>query len=319
MKRQGLCLVAALAASVLTASVASASQNVNVSLVTGHKGSPFYVSMGCGASAEAKKLGVSLTNNGPTTWDPTLQIPIVNAEVADHPNAMVIVPNDPHALAAPLQQAKNAGIKIITADTGLAPKSKIPSGAVTSQSFQGGVLAAHELVKLMGSKGTVLLLSTDPGITTSAARAHGFLQTIKKYPNIKVLPEQFTQDANGKGESITAATLAANSDLTGIFATDQDGADGAATALKAAGMQNKVTLVGFDAEPSQVQELKEGLVKALVEQEPYQEGRIAVQMAVDAAEHKKFTKSVFTPLLLVTKATLTNKAVQLNLYKTTCS
>lgn len=317
MKRLGL--FAVLIVSVATAAVANASTKVTVSLITGHKGSPFYVSMGCGAAAEAKKLGISLTNNGPTTWDPTLQIPIVNAAVAQHPNAMVIVPDDPNALAAPLQQAKSAGINIITADTGLAPNSKIPSGGVTSQSYAGGVLGAQELVKLMGTTGTVLLLSTDPGITTSAARAHGFLNTIKKYPHIKVLPEQFTQDANGKGESITAATLAAHSELTGIFATDQDGADGAATALKSAGVQNKVTLVGFDAEPSEVQELKQGLLKALVEQEPYQEGRIAVQMAVDAAEHKKFTKNVFTPLLLVTKASLKNKAVQLNLYKSSCS
>ena len=54
-------------------------------LIPGTVIDPFYITMGIGAKAEAAKLGVSLTFKGTTTWNPTQQVPIVNATLATQP------------------------------------------------------------------------------------------------------------------------------------------------------------------------------------------------------------------------------------------
>src|SRR5215218_10912453 len=53
-----------------------------LTLVAGVKGDEFYITMNCGAQAEAKKLGVSVDFQGPDQFDPSLQTPIVNAIAA---------------------------------------------------------------------------------------------------------------------------------------------------------------------------------------------------------------------------------------------
>ena len=51
----------------------------SMTLIAGVKGDEFYITMNCGAQAEAKKLGVSLNFQGPDKFAPDQQIPIVNA------------------------------------------------------------------------------------------------------------------------------------------------------------------------------------------------------------------------------------------------
>src|SRR5206468_390449 len=89
---------------------------ISIQLIDGLKSDPFYISMVCGATAEAKAKGASLSVTGPDAFDVSQQLPLLNAAVARNPQALIIVPDDPSALSAPLTQAKNAGSKIITAD-----------------------------------------------------------------------------------------------------------------------------------------------------------------------------------------------------------
>ena len=86
-------------------------------LIQGTKADNFYVTMGCGAKSEAKKLGYNITVEGPTDFSASEQIPIVNSVTATKPAAVMIAPTDEHALIAPMQKMKQAGIKVIQVDT----------------------------------------------------------------------------------------------------------------------------------------------------------------------------------------------------------
>ncbi|MGP8204589.1 MAG: substrate-binding domain-containing protein, partial [Acidimicrobiales bacterium] len=92
--------VAALGTTTTAASAAPA--KYNFVLIPGTVTDPFYITMGIGAKAEAAKLGISLTFKGTTTWNPTQQVPIVNATLATHPSALLIAPSDDVALFKPI-------------------------------------------------------------------------------------------------------------------------------------------------------------------------------------------------------------------------
>ena len=51
-------------------------QSYNLALIVGVIGDEFYTSMGCGAKAEAKKLGASVKVQGPQQFDPSQQTPV---------------------------------------------------------------------------------------------------------------------------------------------------------------------------------------------------------------------------------------------------
>ena len=74
-------------------------------------------------------------------------------------------------------------------------------------------------------------------------------------------------------------------------------------------------IVGYDADPEQVADLKKGVVQALVAQQPYQEGVDGVQQAVNAIKGKP-TKSILTGLAVLTNSNL--KADSKYIYKSSC-
>ena len=82
-----------------------ANKNYNIQFIQGVSGDQFYITMQCGAEAEAKKLGVSVSTQGPQKFDPTLQKPILDSVMASKPDALLIAPTDTKAMQTPLQQA----------------------------------------------------------------------------------------------------------------------------------------------------------------------------------------------------------------------
>lgn len=58
----------------------------------------------------------------------------------------------------------------------------------------------------------------------------------------------------------------------GIFALPTDQSEGANNAVRAAGKAGQITVVGFDADPTQVDQLKAGVMQALIAQQPAQIG-----------------------------------------------
>lgn len=273
-------------------------------LIPGVANEPFYISMQCGAETEADKLGYSLDTQAPTQFDASQQTPVLTGVIATKPGAILIAPTHAQAMASPIKQAKDAGIKIIEVDTALEDTS-IALSSIASDNVKGGELAAQTLATLVGDKGSVLVINTKAGTSTTDQRAQGFEDELKKnHPGMTSLGVQYNNNEAAQAASIVTATLAANPDLAGIFATNLSSAEGAATGLRNAGKLGQVKLVGFDASPKQVQDLKDGTVQALIAQNPADIGRQGVAQAVAALEGKPTTRTIQTGMIALTQANM---------------
>ncbi|APA97993.1 ABC transporter substrate-binding protein [Nocardia seriolae] len=270
-------------------------------LIPGVANEPFYISMQCGASDEAKKLGYSLDTQAPSQFDASLQTPIVTGVIANKPGAILIAPTHAQAMASPIKQAKDAGIKVIEVDTALQDTS-IALSSISSDNVKGGRLAAQTLAKLVGDKGSVLVINTKAGTSTTDQRAQGFGDELKQsHPGMTSLGVQYNNNEAAQAASIVTATLAAHPDLAGIFATNLSSAEGAATGLRNAGKLGQVKVVGFDASPKQVQDLKDGTVQALIAQNPGDIGKQGVDQAAAALEGKPVTRTIQTDMIAITQ------------------
>lgn len=301
-----------------SASADSGEKKVKVTFIQGVAGDPFYETMACGAKAEAAKDNVDLTIQGAKNWDVSLQIPLLNSVIAAKPDALFIAPNDSQALVQPLKQATSAGIKVVLVDTTLSDTSFVAS-AIASDNVKGGEVAADALAKLIGEKGPVLLVGGQPGVSTAEARQKGFEEGLKKYPNITYLGNVFTSNGVAKISQLVSAQLAAHPDLAGIFALSTDQSEGANNAVKAAGKAGQVKVVGFDAGPTQVEQLRNGVVQALVAQQPAQIGADGVQQAAFAARGETVEKEIGTDSTVITADNVDTPDIKKYLYTTTCS
>ncbi|MGK3945174.1 ABC transporter substrate-binding protein [Streptomyces sp. RP5T] len=284
--------------------------------IQGVAGDGFYVSMKCGIEAEAKKLGATVTTQGPAKFDPTLQTPIVQSVVASHPDAILIAPTDISAMQTPIAQAKAAGIKVVLVDTTLKDPS-VAVSSVSSDNLGGGKAAFKAIKQLAPTGGKVLTVSVQPGISTADDRTRGFSQAAKADPAYKDLGVQYDQNDPAKAAQIVTAALQKDPDIVGIFATNLFSAEGAATGVRQAGRQKQVKIVGFDADPAQVSALKEGTVQALVAQQPQTIGVEGVKQAVAALKGKTTTSSIKTGFSIINRDNLDSTG-QAAIYKTSC-
>ena len=196
---------------------------------------------------------------------------------------MLIAPTDVTAMQAPLEAAAATGIKVVLVDTTLEDPSF--AGPAIASDNEGGGKAAFEAIKQLNPDGgKVLVMSTDPGISTTDARVKGFEDAVKADPKFEYVGVQYSHNEPATAAQLVTAALQKDPDIVGIFAANLFAAEGTATGVRQAGKEGQVKIVGFDAGPDQVKALKDGTVQALVAQQPATIGQYGVDAAVAALE-----------------------------------
>lgn len=259
---------------------AAEEQPLKITMVAGVKGDPFYITMMCGAKKEAARRNAILDFQAPENFNPTDQIPIVNAVAAARPDIMLVAPTNDVAMIVPIEQVAQGGTKVVLVDTSLQDVSSTVAQIATND-YQGGVAAADELHRLTGGEGAVLLLNFQPGVSTTEARGRGFMEKAKQL-GLRVLGEQFGGTDIQKSTSIVSAVMQQEPDLKGVFTTTDFGAQGAVAALRSADQVGKIKVVGFDASPTMVGQLKAGEIQAIVSQKAQEIGVRGVDLGIKA-------------------------------------
>ena len=92
-----------------SAGQALAQDKPTVALIPGLTTDAFYITMHKGAQAAADEMGVELIFQGGPEFNPTVQVPVLQAVIARQPDVILIAPTDKQQLIAPLRQAVDAG------------------------------------------------------------------------------------------------------------------------------------------------------------------------------------------------------------------
>jgi ribose transport system substrate-binding protein len=228
----------------------------------------------------------------------------VDGVCSKHPSVLVVAPTDPVAMAPAINTCLNEGIPVITVDTQLSNTSRL-TAEITTDNTEGGKLAGAYLGKALHSTGQIAELSLSPTATTQVDRLQAVDSVLKSsYPGIKVATLQYTQQATSSSETTVRSILSAHPQVKAIFGVAEPNAEGAISAIAAAGLTGKVLVVGWDASPAEISLLKKGTLAATVAQQAAQEGAMAAQYAYDKLTKKTsaITFHLSLPDVLLTSA-----------------
>jgi ribose transport system substrate-binding protein len=254
---------------------AGASESRTVSFVAAQMTATYFQVMQCGAQAAADEYDVELDWQGDANWDLATQTPLINAAVQTKPGGLVLVPTDPVGLIETVDNIVTDGIPVITVDGSL--DEPVEAQNIRTDNISAGALAADALAESIDEEGTVLVIASFPGVAANAERVDGFVERMQEaYPNVTVLPTEYSEADQATAAQIAAAAIT-DPDLKGIYTTLAPASSGAAAAIQAAGRTGEVKLVAYDADPSQVEDLKAGVYEALVAQDPYGLGYDSVE------------------------------------------
>jgi ribose transport system substrate-binding protein len=261
---------------------------------------------------KTKGVNVDIIWKGPLREDDRdQQIQVVENFVARHVSGIVLAPLDSQALVRPVVTAAAAKVPVVIIDSGL--KTEKYRSFIATDNFKGGVLAGEELGRLLGGKGKVILLRYAIGSASTEQREAGFLEAIKKFPNITLISSD--QHAGATRELAYQASQNLlnryGREVDGIFVPNESITVAMAKALRDIGKAGgKVKLVGFDSGSLSVQDLKNGDVQALVVQNPMRMGYEGVMKVMNVLEGKSVPKRIDTGVVLVTSENMDKPDIQ---------
>ena len=267
---------------------AHAQDDISIVLVPGLTTDSFYTTMNKGAQAAAEALGIKVDFQGAEDFNPTTQIPVLDAVIARKPSAIVIAPTDTTQLIEPLRRATEQDIAVVTVDTFIDDgvyqngdgDGDFPLSYVASDNIAGGRMAAAAMGEALGGEGAVYVSNVRPGISTTDQREEGFkMEMQERFPDITVLDTQYNDNDSSTAASQLQAVLAREPNLGGVFGANLFSALGAANGVDSADKLDDITVIAFDAPESIVEQLKTGLVDMAIAQHPAEIGYYGVMTA----------------------------------------
>ena len=246
----------------------------------------FWVATEAGARAAGQRFNVEILWNGPASeTDYSRQIQIVDSMISRRVDGIALAAADRQGLVGSVDRAVAQGIPVTIFDSGLDSENYLTF--VATNNYEAGRMAARELAGLVGGKGLIAVVLHVPGSRSSMDREKGFEEAIaREFPNIRIVAQQFGMSDRAKAMAVTENILTANPDLAGLFASAEPSSMGAALALKSRGLSGKIKFVSFDSSASLVEDLRGGVISAMVVQDPFRIGFEAVKTLVDKMEGK---------------------------------
>jgi ribose transport system substrate-binding protein len=271
----------------------------------------FWLTVKAGAEAAGKDLDVRIVWKGAAQeTDYSGQINIVEDMINQRVDGIVLAPSHGESLVPMVERAQAAGIPVTIFDSGISTGKYL--SYVSTDNRNGGVVAAKRMGEKLGGKGKVAILGVKKGSVSTDEREEGFRDTIQKeFPRITLVPIIFYGEANA-AKSLQAAEdlLTSNSDLAGLFASNESSTVGAVRAIQQRALAGKVTLVGFDATADLVRNVREGAIDSLVLQNPFKMGYEGVKTIVDKIGGKQPEHRIDTGVALLTKENVDTPDIQ---------
>ena len=262
--------------------------------------SVFWESVHAGAQKAGEELGYEISWNGPELEsDRERQIQIVEDFIALKVAGIVLAPNGSNALVPKVEEMFARNIPCVIIDSAI-DTDKYVSFAATNN-YQGGVIAARRMGKILDGKGKVIVVKFMPGSGSTTNRENGFIDTIgKEFTGIEIVDTKYGMATVETSLQAAEDLLTKHTELDGLYACNAGTSVGSAQALQSQGRAESIKMVGFDAEETLIDKLKSGVIDSLVVQDPYKMGYIGVKTLVDKINGKEVPKSIDTGVELIT-------------------
>jgi ribose transport system substrate-binding protein len=167
--------------------------------------------------------------------DATKQVDNIQQLASQSPDAMVVVPMGP-GITGQVRAAAQQGIPVVLCAGRLPGDSGAVSTVARSYELQA-TLWAEWLVKQLGGKGNVAMLSGIAGVPTAEYQKTAAEQVFAKHPDVKVVTKQYTDWSPTKAKTVAANLVAKYPNLDGIWSDSAISDLGVVEAYKQAGKQ----------------------------------------------------------------------------------
>jgi ribose transport system substrate-binding protein len=177
-----------------------------------------------------------------TAGDPAKQTRDIETMMTKGVDALVILATQSEAMTPVAERAHDKGIFIVNVDRGfMKPVADI---FLEGDNKAFGRKSAQFMAERMGGKGNIVILEGIAGVTVNTDRVNAFKEVMKGHPDIKILDDQPADWSREKGLKVMQTFLTKHKKIDAVWAQDDDIALGAIKAIKEAGRDKEMWILG---------------------------------------------------------------------------
>jgi simple sugar transport system substrate-binding protein len=215
-----------------------------------------------------------ITGMGESGSDDEGVIALIESMVALGVVGIALTPTGP-AVSPALDAAVAAGVDIVLIDNDL-PDWDGKSAVVSTDNYQGGVLAGEWLAENLPAGATLGVLAGVAGVPALDDRVEGMIEGLGD-ADVTIVSQTPTDCDQVKGVAAAEDLLTANPDVTAIYGACGPPIIGALEAIDNAGIAPEdIIVMGFDALPDEVAAILDGRQDASVAQFPAKMGELGM-------------------------------------------
>jgi ABC-type sugar transport system substrate-binding protein len=265
---------------------------------------PFFVTMRDGLVATARRDGARLKVTAASTGlqDTAGQASALESLATDTPRCYVVNPINQTNLVGALSRVAQ-DTPIVNVDSVIGAEAARVEGVeittfVGTDNRAGGRLGADAMAALVDRGARIAVITGIPGDVGSRLRADGFKEgNHGRFDVVATIAADFEP---AKARLAAADVLRSGPHIDGFFAVNDLMALGVADAVRAAGREGDVKVVGFDGIPQALAAVRRGRLAATVAQYPYTMGQLAVEACLAAVGGHAVPATVDAPVQVVT-------------------
>lgn len=273
-------------------------QETDVDMIVKMDRGDYWKTTKLGAEVAAKEYNVRLNFLAPENEnDVEGQIRLMEESIERRPDAIILAASDYEALGQVTDRTSYYDIPVISMDSEVA-STKVQT-FVGTNNYEAGQKAAERLVELTGPESEIGIINFVKGARNANQREEGFLDYVARFPDVHVVDIQYCGSDENLAYKLTADMLKRFPDLEGIVSLSAESSIGAGRAVDELGYGGKVKMIAFDNPPEMLELLQEEKVQAMVVQNPFNNGYMAVAAAVQAARGEKLEDRIPTDTKLI--------------------
>jgi ABC-type sugar transport system substrate-binding protein len=216
------------------------------------------------------------------------QIAQIEDAVQRNVDAIVLTPTDSSAVCGPIQEALDAGIPVVADD--IMPTCDdvtVPAG-ISENSVNVGRNECEYMAEQIGGKGNFVMLKGPPGAKIAIDRVNGCKEALRKYPDIKIVAEQWGPSNIETGNKLMDDFLSAHGrDIDAAFTFGAITALGAVDALQSAKYKpGDVSIATIDYHPEVLAEMKQRWIAGTIPAQPVRLAELTTTAAYNLANKK---------------------------------
>ncbi|WP_295131479.1 sugar ABC transporter substrate-binding protein [uncultured Catenibacterium sp.] len=257
---------------------------------------PFYEVINNELKKEIEKKGDELIVRNPEL-DLDKQNEQIEQFIKKKVDGIFVNPIDSSKLTS-LQSAREAGIPIIAIDASV-DNTDLIDCLIESDNYDAGVLCAQNMMQRMQSANIVLLKHST--VESALSRIQGFVDTIKDYPQYKIIDSAECEGQLERSMPAMQAILKEHSNINVVMALNDPAALGALAAIESLNRTN-ILVYGVDGTPDLKSLIKQSpLIAGTAAQSPIKFGTLAAKNMYKILERKDIPKTIEVPVTFITK------------------